>query len=643
MTTTRPEFHLRRVFTDGTSDPVQVYTLDTLPSGLPLSRRSIIGTGLTMASAVGLLSGCGEKSSPTTTGSAASTVPKPPPAANVSAHTGGIRGLAVSPDGKILVSVGDDKQIKLWSLPDGQLMKKFEGNSSNPVITPDGKELLLISEVSGKTNRSKLQRWSFPEGKLLSEIETDNLAKTVISPDGRTVVTRGSSGFRRVQLWSLPELELQRTIGGDAPLPGQDDQSFVSHCVDLMDLSPDGSLVVTMGDDRQCLFDKSLRFWPLTGELKTREAIKLPEKVNIKNLVFSPDGEQVIGWDGSYAFYYYGIHAGDSVRRLGYLGNEDSISTSLFSPDRNLLLTGGSYGLICLYSLTDGSCVAQFGHPDPNPPEPQERTMVGSGQGRFPSSIEDEFKARRMRLPVVIAFALTPDSRLLISGDNKGTIITWDFPVGERRSYAFDPEASQSDGSTYDVFDNVTGRTVTYTLPCGSTVPAGATCVCNCVPGTYQPPRESGSSDTHCRCVPVCTCIPVCQAHRVLDPDPVVRRMAESLLFVMGKRELQYMDWAAGRAESPMQDRLREIRDSIVAEASRDPAQWPAPHECARYLNDPDEVTAIMAAQMLNLYRTCRKVAIDHDAAPRIAELLARAEQTPWYRRSHPSMSGLSR
>jgi len=50
---------------------------------------------------------------------------------------------------------------------------------------------------------------------------------------------------------------------------------------------------------------------------------------------------------------------------------------------------------------------------------------------------------------------------------------------------------------------------VTYTLPCGSPIPAGAVCVCNCVPGTYCP----CVAHTTCTCQSYrpggCTCVPV--------------------------------------------------------------------------------------------------------------------------------------
>ena len=62
--------------------------------------------------------------------------------------------------------------------------------------------------------------------------------------------------------------------------------------------------------------------------------------------------------------------------------------------------------------------------------------------------------------------------------------------------------------------DPATGRTITYTLPCGSPIPAGAVCVCNCVAGSVCScvGHTVCTCDTVCSCVgnTICTCDTVC-------------------------------------------------------------------------------------------------------------------------------------
>ena len=61
--------------------------------------------------------------------------------------------------------------------------------------------------------------------------------------------------------------------------------------------------------------------------------------------------------------------------------------------------------------------------------------------------------------------------------------------------------------------DPVTGKTVTYTLPCGSPIPEGAVCICNCVAGSVCTCDKVCTCDTACTCVgdkTICTCDKVC-------------------------------------------------------------------------------------------------------------------------------------
>lgn len=114
----------------------------------------------------------------------------------------------------------------------------------------------------------------------------------------------------------------------------------------------------------------------------------------------------------------------------------------------------------------------------------------------------------------VRALTITPDGKMLASGHGKGFLIIWDLGRRSFRSFLFDPAANTPDtkGLTYNVYDRITGQTMTYTLPCGSPIPPGATCMCNCVPGTAPAPsrvESGGGTYTYCTCNKICTCVPV--------------------------------------------------------------------------------------------------------------------------------------
>jgi hypothetical protein len=59
---------------------------------------------------------------------------------------------------------------------------------------------------------------------------------------------------------------------------------------------------------------------------------------------------------------------------------------------------------------------------------------------------------------------------------------------------------------------------------------------------------------------------PICQATKLLDADPVVRRMAEQDLLIMGRAARPYLDEQRAKASAPLQRAIDSIRERIVKE-----------------------------------------------------------------------------
>lgn len=285
----------------------------------------------------------------------------------------------------------------------------------------------------------------------------------------------------------------------------------------------------------------------------------------------------------------------------------------------------------------------------------------------------------------VVALAVTPDSRKLISGDRSGVIRIWDLTTNAELGLLTDAAASPVDarGTALNVVDIVTGRTITYTLPCGSPIPVGAVCTCNCVPGTLavipppaavvksapvpREPRErpepiprepkeprmsasqrraeermlkglgnpypgpyygGGGGGTTCTCNKVCVCIPVCQASHLLSADLPLARMAEFILYSMAPTEPAYMQWAWSQATPALKrkhaevDRSAALFDVAVAEPRF------SIRDCVRRLDRADEVVRIIAAQSLTLLGVVHL--LPPNTQRQIAEYLMAARLRPW-------------
>ena len=163
-----------------------------------------------------------------------------------------------------------------------------------------------------------------------------------------------------------------------------------------------------------------------------------------------------------------------------------------FSSDSKTLITADERGQVVFWNLEEDQLLKKF-------QVTKDRSIGFSPSGNF--GLEIGFTIDKLKLwdfrgegtlrlleldSDLRAWTFDEKEELLATGTQEGSIYLWDLKTGQER-FLFDPQVSDSDAMSYDIYNEATGNTITYTLPCGSPIPGNATCVCNCVAGNLYP------------------------------------------------------------------------------------------------------------------------------------------------------------
>jgi WD40 repeat protein len=237
-------------------------------------------------------------------------------------HSYSVEAIAVTPDGKTVISGSDDKTIKIWDLRTGTEKFTLTGHSDwvNAIaVTPDGKTV-----ISGSVDKT-IKIWDLVTGteKFTVKGHSDFVNAIAVTPDGKTVIS--GSVDKTIKIWDLVTGTEKFTVKGH------------SYSVKVIVFTPDGKTVISASTDN------TIKIWDV--ETGTEKFTLKGHSSWVSAIALAPDGKTLISASRDNTIEIWDLA---TRKEIATFTGESPINCCTVAPDGVTIVAGEESGRLNL-------------------------------------------------------------------------------------------------------------------------------------------------------------------------------------------------------------------------------------------------------------------------------------------------------